>query len=725
MKKMIIVMSTFFISSAVIFASPLINYQGRVTVKGENFTGIGYFKFILYTYINSEVVPLWSNDGTGGTNEPLNSIAIEVNNSLFNIDIGDIAKGMHPIPPVVFHYEVIYLRTWFSSDGINFEQLKPDSRFIPLNFSFLNTGNQIIVDDDDTADFKDIQQAIDYVATNSLYSRGIILMPGIYVIESPLRIPSDIYLKGIGGFPSDVQIIRRDNSGEALLINGCSITLENLTFQGSPAIKIEGGELLSVHKCRFISTTEPTIFISNSCNIVELIDCEVFNAHNRETVYISHSDGEFYFVNSWFFPESGSLAFNIRNNDCSVVCKMSKLEGRVGIYDNGGSVIFDGCKLMGYCGGLTVSNSFSRVEVHRCNITGWYNDTTRVEIYGRGDIVHFYNSTLISREYPVLVVVDRLNSPVIIEDSVIYADRTTGILVRATADFDYESDINVYLRGSKVESYSIDTPSEAIVVVDDRPSLNPGKGNVRLEIDTSIIQSSGDIGFSSSISIYGCDVNIRYTDIDGELYGIYAPNGGEVEIHSSVINSEYGDAVYFRGEGTLIVENSNIWGGNSAASCGIRVLGNDDTIFGIFSSLVGSFFGESLDYIGGRCLSYNTTFASVFSPCVILRGSDTFAKFNFNSFVSLADIMGWGGTAPVVVLSSFELDPPPVPIFISCSFEPPMYANISVSLDEICSEGFVRMANCVLRKDIDSRIEKIPPQSIDDWGNQVISWSWW
>ena len=107
----------------------IIQYQGRVTSNGTNFTGLGQFKFaIIETSItgNSQ----WSNDGSSvngsGTTK---SVEVSVQDGLFIVGLGDTSlSSMLTLPAFLFIYQDLKLRIWFS-DGVGaFAALIPQSK---------------------------------------------------------------------------------------------------------------------------------------------------------------------------------------------------------------------------------------------------------------------------------------------------------------------------------------------------------------------------------------------------------------------------------------------------------------------------------------------------------------------------------------------------------------------------------------------------------------------
>ncbi len=107
----------------------MISYQGVVTVRGTNYSGTGFFKFAIVS--GSGAVSYWSNDGTSvvGT-EPTASVAVEVEEGLFNLFLGDTSMPNMTLAVEVFTIDGrddARLRIWFSEDAAGpFERLMPD-----------------------------------------------------------------------------------------------------------------------------------------------------------------------------------------------------------------------------------------------------------------------------------------------------------------------------------------------------------------------------------------------------------------------------------------------------------------------------------------------------------------------------------------------------------------------------------------------------------------------
>jgi hypothetical protein len=120
-----------------------VSYQGRVMDNGQPHHGWGYFKFALCDPMGTTTY--WSNSsGSAGCGEPMGGPAqIIVDHGLYTAQLGDGTPGMAIFPPDLFTHGDLYLRIWFSRDGIplSYEQLDPlqpvNSVFNALNATML------------------------------------------------------------------------------------------------------------------------------------------------------------------------------------------------------------------------------------------------------------------------------------------------------------------------------------------------------------------------------------------------------------------------------------------------------------------------------------------------------------------------------------------------------------------------------------------------------------
>ena len=72
----------------------LLNFQGRVSVDGQPFTGTGQFKFALISL--DGLTTYWSNDDTSvNGSEPSSGVAVFVRDGIYSVVLG--GSGMTPI----------------------------------------------------------------------------------------------------------------------------------------------------------------------------------------------------------------------------------------------------------------------------------------------------------------------------------------------------------------------------------------------------------------------------------------------------------------------------------------------------------------------------------------------------------------------------------------------------------------------------------------------------
>ena len=116
----------------------IIQYQGRVTSHGTNFSGKGGFKFaIIENVITGDSV--WSNDGTSDLgSEPTKSVSVDVQDGLFIMGLGDQSLGnMMTIPASIFTYQSLQLRIWFDDGVSGFVALSPDQPITSVGFAMM------------------------------------------------------------------------------------------------------------------------------------------------------------------------------------------------------------------------------------------------------------------------------------------------------------------------------------------------------------------------------------------------------------------------------------------------------------------------------------------------------------------------------------------------------------------------------------------------------------
>jgi hypothetical protein len=197
-------------------APTVVAYQGEVQVGGTAYTGNGYFKF---TIVNETDVTFWSNDGTSTDgSEPTAAVQLAVNGGLFSVLLGDTTLGgmTQALTAEVFNQPNRYLRVWFSSDNVTFDQLTPDTRIaaVPyalqaqeavdadtvdgLNASELGAHYQnVVVVAKSGGDYTSVQAAIDSITDAESNNQYLVwVAPGMY--EEQVTMKPYVHLQGAG-----------------------------------------------------------------------------------------------------------------------------------------------------------------------------------------------------------------------------------------------------------------------------------------------------------------------------------------------------------------------------------------------------------------------------------------------------------------------------------------------------------------------------------------------
>lgn len=106
----------------------IINFQGRVTVSGTNYTGTGSFLFELMNGTGPD--GFWGNDGSI---PPATPVQLPVSNGMFSVSLGDTSLAhMVAIPYSVFTNNDVRLRVWF-----NGQRLDPDQRIAAAGYAMV------------------------------------------------------------------------------------------------------------------------------------------------------------------------------------------------------------------------------------------------------------------------------------------------------------------------------------------------------------------------------------------------------------------------------------------------------------------------------------------------------------------------------------------------------------------------------------------------------------
>jgi hypothetical protein len=212
-------------------APAVVSYQGEVRVGGTPYTGNGYFKFAVINAAGN--ASYWSNNGTStGGGEPTAAVQLAVSDGLFSVLLGDTALGgmTQALTADVFSQPNRYLRVWFSSDNITFNQLTPDTRIsaVPyalqaqeaadadtvdgLHASELGADYQnVVVVAKSGGDYTSVQAAIDSISDAAADNPYLVwVAPGVY--NETVTMKPYVHLQGAG---QEATIITSTASGSA------------------------------------------------------------------------------------------------------------------------------------------------------------------------------------------------------------------------------------------------------------------------------------------------------------------------------------------------------------------------------------------------------------------------------------------------------------------------------------------------------------------------------
>jgi len=103
-----------------------INYQGRVTVGGTNFTGTGQFKFALVNAAGTQT--FWSNG--------VSTVAVPVAKGVYSVMLGD--EGMNPISDRIFTNADVRLQVWFDDGTNGLQKLTPSHRLGAVAYAYMS-----------------------------------------------------------------------------------------------------------------------------------------------------------------------------------------------------------------------------------------------------------------------------------------------------------------------------------------------------------------------------------------------------------------------------------------------------------------------------------------------------------------------------------------------------------------------------------------------------------
>jgi hypothetical protein len=231
-------------------APTVVAYQGQVQVNDTPFEGSGHFKFAVVNPAGD--TSYWSNDGTSvGGAEPTAAVTLTVSGGLFSVLLGDTAlDGMtQALTADAFDEPDRRLRVWFSSDGLTFSQLTPDTRIAAVPYALqaerVRGYAGVVSVAKSGGDYSSVQAAIDSITDASAGTPYLVwVAPGVY--EEQVTIKPYVHLMGAG---QETTVISSTVGGEsfpptqATLVLTRNTSLRDLTVSNSSTLT-EGIALL-------------------------------------------------------------------------------------------------------------------------------------------------------------------------------------------------------------------------------------------------------------------------------------------------------------------------------------------------------------------------------------------------------------------------------------------------------------------------------------------------
>ncbi len=592
--------------------TPTLNYQGVVSSGGSNYNGTGYFKFALE---NGEDASerFWSNDDTSGVAvKPEGTVSLYVDHGLFHTELGDTNEDMVALSPLIFHQpHEFWLHTWFSTNGTSFTKLAPAVQIKPAALNTINTGNLIVVDPNGSADFQEIQPAIDYAEGRGVV---ILLMPGFYHLSAPLVFPDGSYFVLMGIMAERVHIL---NTNGAAMVLGKDLTIRSISLTGDPAVTDDGAE---------------------SGFEVDMFGCSL-NGYGAGCAVELSGTGEANFVECEIETgNSGAYAMRLRDSSTSSEFKDCEVYGSVEITNLQADIEFTDCQL--YAGELSPA--------------------VAVQNSGMDSFVNFRGCRLMGSAAPALSLSadadrDAEVSLTGCELSTFGSNDTYTIVLDNAGGNDVE-DVSLMIQSSEVSGWE----SRGAVFV----------SHAELEVNNSTLEGE-DYGVRVE---EGGWLEMIHSQVEGDVAGIRAIGPATVELEMSTANAgeeeeSGGTGIWAEGGVRVLLVNSSVNGdGSGTNAVGLRLEADGSSApYAMLSGAV--VFGEhrGLEAVGGSGLKASgSTFVSSAGIPVELReqgGNQPNAQFTSSVFMRLND-----AAKPAVLLSGSS---PAIPLLANCQIEAP------------------------------------------------------
>ncbi|MBN2704636.1 MAG: right-handed parallel beta-helix repeat-containing protein [Pontiellaceae bacterium] len=691
-------------------AGPVLNYQGRITSGEGGFSGFGQFKFVLINEANQTV---WSNDGSSGTGQPASSVSVNVDNGLFQVNLGD-ETTMQPIPGIVMHERSLRLRIWFSDGQSGFEQFSPDTEINALNFSQIDTGNLLTVDGDGRGTYDSIQAAVDYASTN--WGTAILIMPGQY--NESIVFPSNCFVTLRGAVAGGA--VRINSEANTLSIpEGAQVRIEDLSVSGSPALSDQGMQSnswreITLRNCELSSSSQesssPVIALENSTHL-NLIDSRV-DAHGQGSAVSVGGGSNVEATRSRFWANAAAAALLLQSGNPNVRMDDCDLHAALLAQENGGWGSFKNCRF----NGITLEDSAGGLSFEGCQFSS-PNENHAVRITGGHSSVQFNNCQFYSSQATTFYMKDAPGW-VDLQSCRMNASDAGVIEMIASSEIDLgedEDEVYLNLRNCVV---SANGNGEAPAV----KLSNTYEGDLELEFEAIWCDIMGNIRDGVEIGS-GCGFCAEHSLVEGNRNAVYAPDGGQIDLNKcNVFGAEElpGAGVYMGGEGFLFSQGCDIEGEDEGGGVFLDFQEGGKAV--MVQNMIGGFGDSALVVTGGTVQVTHSTFITAGSPMLSLAGTNAVHRFNHCTFKSVVDLLDDEEPRPVqgpAVMLSGPQGETPVPQFFDCSFEPADDVDYAIALDEAAS-GNIVLINSQLLKPVAPQISNNGPD-IDEWGNAVFN----
>jgi hypothetical protein len=704
-------------------ASPTLNYQGRITASGSNFTGQGHFKFVL---LNEAGHGVWSNDGTGMTNEPGVAVAVEVNNGLFAIELGNTAlSGMAAISPLAFHQRDLQLRTWFSTNNVAFQRLSPDTAIRSPDFAHLNTGRMVVVDRNGRADFDNLAEALAAVGTDTNYD-GILVMPGQYELSAPLALDVDHAFLITGISPAVTRIV--NTNGPALELRS-NCYLEKLSVEGCPAIAIgvQGSGIIA-DECYFGRSTAGPVIDCTGTGTLHFTRCTLSSAKGCGL----RIEGV---VSVW--AEDCSIAGAELGSSVAGYARFERCDlGCITVHGQYGPDVFYGCTL----DSVVLTNMSSPIVMDQCRISGGLifdgctnpanhevRNTTIVFDKGPGIALRgstgtwwFKNVEVKTATNTALVVSDVLGD-VQFADCELQALDGTPVQVTASAALPQDGQVRVLFDRCRVLNAvsEPDRTDDGIVV-----QATPMSGNVHAFVR---ILRSVVLGIRNGVSSDGGAVQIEHSMVEGGQSAVTCTNSPICMIGWSALSAGNGtgpssDMVHFTGQGHcnlhMFHSTSTRTGGTPGRGL-YAALDTNGTVYVADSVLVGVGDGAGLECEAARLsVSDSIVEGGAQAPAVLLRNSAISASLRSSALQNSA---GQNTNDVVVLMGNGPGATAPTPQIIDCVIATESTNDVrSIGLAGGATTGNVVLVHTSMSKDKSNQIGLVAPTNTLSYGNYVF-----